>query len=95
MVYGVEELFDVAFQDKTFTIFAINAVRKLFKSEHGSVSAFVHSAGIGIKNKCRIKYRIQYLEHCMVNNAISNRGLMNRTNLWISNIEFFVRSVSV
>lgn len=59
------------------------------------MSAFVISGRIGMTNKGRVEYLIQFLKNNMMNQSVFNLGFMNDSMFGVVNMEFNIGVVFV
>ena len=96
MIHRGKKLRDIAFESKTGTTKIPTHIHDKFcQTTNCLMRALPQAAGIRVKNKTLIKYRIQYSKYGMMHHAISNCGFVDDTVFRIANSESLIWSVAI
>jgi len=96
MVNAREELADIAFQDPdSFCVVAARLARETSEAIQRFIRSFSHSAGIGVGDECLVEKWVEFPVKCVVQQAVTDNGLVNVAGLRIAYIERSVRPMVI
>ena len=96
MTDGVKKLTYIAFKRITRAcVVSGNLAEHVFNSQHSVVRSFANATGERSWYKSRLKNGTKNLKDGMMENAITNNGLVDMTKFWIINVKIGIWSMSV
>lgn len=96
MIHGVKEFPNIALEDITgFGSVSRNSSYRFLEGSHSPVGPVAHTAGKGSRDECLLKDRVQYGEHSMMDNAVSDGGFVDMALFRIVDIKTLIRTVYI